>query len=340
MTGYVAMQVSAPGVLERVERPLPEPGRGEVRIRVEACGVCGADAGAIEGTSPNLQFPRVPGHEVAGRVDAVGEGVTGWQVGQRVGVGRLGGHCGECPECREGEFVHCRNQPVVGLTQDGGYAQAMLARSTGLVSLPDEITAVEAAPLLCAGLTTFNALRNSGARAGDLVAVHGAGGLGHLAVQFARKMGFRVVAVARGDSTREAILALGAHRFIDSEREDAAKALKALGGAKAIVSTVTHGPAVAAMLPGLGIRGRMIVAGTGKEPIAVPPALLVNGRRSIEGTLTGTPAESEQALRFCVAENVRPRIEVLPLERAWEAYQRMARREARFRMVLAVDAYQ
>ena len=340
MKSFRSMQVTRPGLLELVERPVPEPGRGEVRIRVEACGVCGADAGAIEGTSPNLQFPRVPGHEVAGRIDALGEGVSGWTVGQRVGVGRLGGHCGECPECREGEFVHCRNQPVVGLTQDGGYAQAMLARSTGLVSLPDEIPAVEAAPLLCAGLTTFNALRNSGARAGDLVAIHGVGGLGHLAVQFARKMGFRVAAVTRGSSSREAIVALGAQHFIDSEQEDAAKALKALGGAKAIVSTASHGPAVSAILPGLGIRGRMIVAGTGKEPIAVSPSLLVNGRRSIEGTLTGTPAESERALRFCVAEGVRARIEVLPLERAFEAYQRMARREARFRMVLAVDAYQ
>lgn len=334
---YRAMQVSAPGVLELVERRVPEPGAGEVLIRVEACGICGADAGAVEGREPGLRLPRVPGHEVVGRITAIGAGTPSfWRTGQRVGVGRLGGHCNECDQCRRGQFHLCRDQPVVGSSQDGGYAEMMLARSTGLVAIPDELDSAEAAPLLCAGLATFNALRKSGAQAGDLVAVQGIGGLGHLAVQYARKMGFRVVAVGRGADIAGEVLTLGAHVYIDTRAEDAVARLQAIGGAQVILATITDSAAVSALAPALAPHGKLLVAGVGREPIAVSPRLLVSGERTLQGTLTGTPFESERTLDFSVLADVRPLIETMPLERAHTAYRRMMSGEARYRMVLTM----
>ena len=338
MNTYKAMQVSQAGVLELVSRQTPAPALGEALIRVEACGICGADAGTVEATAPGLALPRVPGHEVAGRIAALGAGVAGWRVGQRVGVGRLGGHCGECRQCRSGEFVLCENQAVVGVSQDGGYAEMMLVRASGLVAIPDELDAVNAAPLLCAGLATFNALRKSGARAGDLVAILGVGGLGHLAVQYARKMGFKVVAIARGSEKGEQARTLGAHRYIDSTAEDAAKALQAMGGAQLVLSTTTHSPAVSAVFAGLAPRGKLLVAGGGRDPIAVPPGRLVAGERVIEGTITGSPIESEKTLEFSVLAEVRPKIEVMPLQQANAAYRRMREGKANFRMVLRIGA--
>ena len=338
MKTYKAMQVVRAGVLELVSRELRDPAPGEVLIAIEACGMCGADAGTIDATVPGLVLPRVPGHEVAGRIAALGAGVVGWRGGQRVGVGRLGGHCGECRHCRLGEFVLCEHQPIVGLTQDGGYAEMMLARASGLVAIPDELDAVDAAPLLCAGLATFNALRKSGARAGDLVAVLGIGGLGHLAVQYARKMGFRVVAIARGSEKCEQAKALGAHHYIDSSAEDAAKVLQSMGGAQLILTATTHSPAVAAAFAGLAPRGKLLVAGGGRDPIPIPPGRLIAGKRKVEGTITGSPIESEQTLDFSVLAGVRPKIEVMPLEQAGAAYERMKQGKANFRMVLKIGA--
>ena len=336
MNSYKAMQVVRAGVLELASMEVRDPAPGEVLIAVEACGLCGADAGTVEATAPGLVLPRVPGHEVAGRIAALGAGVAGWRLGQRVGIGRLGGHCGVCRQCRSGEFVLCEDQPVVGLTQDGGYAEMMLARASGLVAIPDELAALDAAPLLCAGLATFNALRKSGARAGDLVAVLGIGGLGHLAVQYARKMGFRVVAIARGSEKAEQAQALGAHRYIDSTAEDAAKVLQSLGGAQLILTVTTHSPAVAALFAGLAPRGKLLVAGGGRDPIPIPPGRLVAGERMVEGTITGSPIESEQTLDFSVLAGVRPKIEVMPLEQAGAAYARMQQGKANFRMVLKI----
>ncbi len=338
MNTYKAMQVSRAGVLELVSRETRDPAPGQVLIGIEACGICGADSGTVEATAPGLVLPRVPGHEVAGRIAALGAGVAGWRVGQRVGVGRLGGHCGECRQCRSGEFVLCENQPVVGVTQDGGYAEMMLARASGLVAIPDELDAVDAAPLLCAGLTTFNALRKSDARAGDLVAVLGIGGLGHLAVQYARKMGFKVVAIARGSEKSEQAKALGAHRYIDSTAEDAAKVLQSMGGARLILAATTHSPAVSALFAGLAPRGKLLVAGSGRDPISIPPGRLVAGEKTVEGTITGSPIESEKTLDFSVLADVRPKIEVMPLAQAGAAYERMKQGKAKFRMVLRIGA--
>ncbi len=336
-TTYRAMQVTRPGCLEMVERPMPTPGLGEVLISVEACGVCGADAADIEKADPTLQPPRVPGHEVVGRIAALGPHTPSiWQVGQRVGVGRLGGHCSECAACRQGLFQLCSNQPFVGATCDGGYAEVMLARGTGLVSIPDELSAEEAAPLLCAGLATFSALKKCGAEAGDTVAVLGIGGLGHMAVQYARRMGFRVVAVGRGADIAEDALALGAHVYIDTHHEDAAEILKSLGGAKAVITTVGDPKAVAALASGLAPQGRLVVLGAGKDPLPVATGPLVVGERSVVGSLTGSPSDSEKTLNFSVLSGVRPMIQVLPLERANEAYQRLKTGDVRFRMVLQV----
>lgn len=336
-TTYRAMQVSSPGVLELVERPVPEPGAGEVLIRVEACGICGADAADIESATPALQPPRVPGHEVVGRIVALGTHVsTAWAVGQRVGVGRLGGHCNECAQCRQGRFQLCQNQPIVGATRDGGYAEMMLARSTGLVSIPDELSAEEAAPILCAGLATFNALKKCGAQAGDTVAVLGIGGLGHMALQYARNMGFKVVAIGRGSDIAEDALALGAHVYIDNRAEDAAARLKAMGGAQAVVTMIDHADTVSALLGGLAPEGRLVVLNPGKGPLQVPAGLLVGGQRSIVGSMTGTPFDSEKTLSFSVLVNVRPQIEVMPLAQAVEAYRKLKAGNVKFRMVLTM----
>lgn len=338
-TTYRAMQVTRPGRLELVERPTPEPGPGQVLIRVEACGICGADAGDIERADPALRPPRVPGHEVVGRIAAIGSGVPAmWKLGQRVGVGRLGGHCNECEPCRRGRFHLCRNQPVVGSTQDGGYAEMMVARSTGLVSVPDELGSEAAAPLMCAGLATFNALRKSGAQAGDLVAIQGIGGLGHLAVQYARRMGFRVVAVGRGADIADDVRALGAHAYVDTLAEDPVARLQKLGGAQVVLATITDSAAVSSLVPALAPQGRLVVVGVGREPISISPRALVGGERIVQGTINGSPYESERALDFSVLADVRPMIETMPLAKADEAFRRAMSGEVRFRMVLTMGA--
>ncbi len=336
---YRAMQVTTPGVLELVERQIPAPGRGEVLIAVEACGICGADAADIEGADPALQPPRVPGHEVVGRIVALGDAVPSiWKAGQRVGVGRLGGHCNECAQCRQGRFALCRNQPFVGASCDGGYAEMMLARGTGLVSIPDELNSEEAAPILCAGIATFNALKKCGAEAGDLVAVFGIGGLGHMAVQYARKMGFKVAAIGRGEDIAQLAERLGAHVYIDTARETAADRLNTLGGARAIIVTTADASAASPLASGLAPGGRLVLLGTGKDPLAISAGLLVGGERSVLGSITGSPYENEKALNFSVLTGVRPMIETMPLENAPEAYKRMKSGDVKFRMVLTMGS--
>jgi alcohol dehydrogenase len=334
---YRAMQVSRPGVLELVERATPLPGVGEVLIAVEACGICGADSADIDGADPALQPPRVPGHEVVGRIVALGEHTPGiWQIGQRVGVGRLGGHCNACPPCRQGRFQLCQDQPFVGASRDGGYAEMMLARVTGLVSIPGQLDAEEAAPILCAGLATFNALKKSGAQAGDTVAILGIGGLGHMALQYARRMGFKVVAIGRGGDIAQDALELGAHVYVDSLAEDAAAVLQAHGGAQAVITTVASAAAVTALMDGLAPAGRLVVLGAGKDPLLVSSGKLVVGERGVLGSITGTPYDNEKTLAFSVLAGVRPRIVTMPLERAAEAYQRMQSGDVKFRMVLTM----
>jgi alcohol dehydrogenase, propanol-preferring len=331
---YRAVQVSKPGKLELVERTVVAPPPGKVRIRVEACGVCHSDSGTVEGFFPGIAYPRVPGHEVIGKIDAVGEGVSGWRVGQRVGVGYLGGPCFACKPCRHGKFVNCQNQSVSGVSYDGGYAEVMIASEDGLSAVPDELSSTEAAPLLCAGLTTFNALRNSPARPGDLVAIHGIGGLGHLGVQYARAMGFRVAAIARGKDKAELAKKLGAHHYIDSQTQEPGPALQALGGANVILATAASGKAMSPLIGGLASGGRMVAVGVGADPIEASTVDLVLSTRSIEGALTGSAIDGEEALSFSVLGNIRPMIETAPLEKAPEAYARMMRGEPRFRMVL------
>ena len=336
MQTYCAMQASAVGKLELVTRPLIEPPPGSVRIRVEACGVCHSDVLAVEGVGAGLTFPRVPGHEVVGRIDAIGEAVDRWRPGQRVGVGFLGGYCGHCEPCRRGDFVNCQNQAVSGLHTDGGYAEVMIANERGLAAVPDGLAPADAAPLLCAGVTTFNALRNAPARPGDLVAVHGIGGLGHLGVQFARHMGFRVAAIARGADKAPLAAQLGAHHYIDSGAEDPAAALQTLGGASVILTTVPSGKAMSPMIGGLKAKGRMVVVGVGTDPIEADTAQLTFGTRGLQGSLTGSPIDEEDTLAFSVLQNIRPMIETMKLEQAAEAYGRMMRGDARFRMVLVM----
>jgi alcohol dehydrogenase len=332
------MVVTAPGRLEPVERPVPQPGRGEVLIAVEACGICGADANDIEKIDPAGHSLRVPGHEVVGRIAARGEGTPStWSLGQRVGVGRLGGPCTECRACRQGRFQLCRNQPFVGSTHDGGYAEMMLARATGLVSIPDALAPEEAAPILCAGLATFNALKKSGAEAGDTVAILGIGGLGHMAVQYAHRMGFRVAAIGRGQDIAADARQLGAHLYIDADAENAAERLERMGGAKAIVATIGNAAAVSALLAGLAPEGRLVMLGSGRDPLAVSPGLLVGGERSLVGSITGSPYENERTLDFSVLAGIRPQIETMPLARAAEAYARMKSGDVKFRMVLTMD---
>jgi D-arabinose 1-dehydrogenase-like Zn-dependent alcohol dehydrogenase len=331
---YRAVQVSKPGKFELVERAVTAAPAGNVRIRVEACGVCHTDSITVEGGFPGLTYPRVPGHEVVGTIDALGEGVSGWKVGQRVGVGLLGGQCGRCESCRRGDFVTCPNQILSGVGHDGGYAEVMIADEQGLAAIPDEMASADAAPLLCAGVTTFNALRNSPARPGDLVAVQGIGGLGHLGVQFARRMGFRVAAIARGAEKAPIARDLGAHHYIDSRAEDPVSALQALGGARVILATASDSKSMSPLMGGLAPRGRMIVVGAGSDPIEVIPTQLVFGSRSVDGALTGSAIDNEDTLAFSMLQDVRPKIETMPLEAAAEAYGKMLRNEARFRMVL------
>jgi alcohol dehydrogenase, propanol-preferring len=332
---YLAVQVTQPGKFELVWREVVSPPPGKVRIRVEACGVCHSDAVTVQGMIPGIAYPRVPGHEVVGKIDALGDGVSGWAIGQRVGVGYLGGPCFHCKPCRRGDFVHCQNQGVSGVSSDGGYAEMMIADEHGLVAIPDELSSADAAPLLDAGVTTYNALRNSPARPGDLVAIQGIGGLGHLGVQFARAMGFRVAAIARGTEKASLAKRLGAEHYIDSQAEDPVAALQSLGGASVILATAASSKAMAPLIGGLVPCGRMVVVGIeGAEPIEVSPIQLVLSSRSIQGSLTGSTMDCEDTLAFSVLENIRPMIDAVPLEQAADAYGRMMRNEARFRMVL------
>ena len=333
---YRAVQAVSRGRLELTEKTLQTPGPGKVRIRVEACGVCHSDSGTVEALFP-IEWPRVPGHEVVGRIDALGPGVQGWLIGQRVGVGFLGGSCRYCEFCRNGDLVNCRNQEYTGIHQDGGYAEVMIAKGSGLVSIPDDLSSVDAAPLLCAGLTTFSALRNGPAKAGDLVAVVGIGGLGHLGVQYARHMGFEVAAIARGADQVELARKLGAHHYIDSAATDPAEALQALGGAKVVLITASGGKVVAETLKGLRSGGVSIVLGVGPEPIEVSSIDLIFASRKLEGALTGNPATADETLRFSVLSGVSAMIETVPLEQAADAYAKMMAGQARFRMVLTID---
>jgi propanol-preferring alcohol dehydrogenase len=331
---YKAVEVSAPGVLRVVERAMPAPGPGQVRIRVEACGICHTDSATVTGTYPGLKLPRVPGHEVVGRIEALGGGVSRWKIGQRVGVGLIAGEDGVCEPCRRGDTVNCQNPVTSGVTVDGGYAEVMIAEVRGIASIPDELSSAEAAPLLCAGVTTYNALRNAGLRGGDLVGVQGLGGLGHLGVQFARHMGFRTVAIGRGSDKETLAKQLGAHVYIDTALEDAAAVLQRMGGARAILATAPSGDGMGPLVSGLAAHGKLIIVGVPSDPIQLSAFPLVFGGRSIYGSLTGTPIDNEDTLAFSVLENIRPMIETVPLEQAADAYARMMQGKARFRMVL------
>ena len=332
-----AVQVAkANGPLELVERDRPEPGPGKVRVKVEACGVCHSDVFTKAGLWPGLKFPMVPGHEVIGTIDKLGPGSEPWKEGQRVGVGWHGGHCRICERCRRGDFINCRNLQIPGLSYDGGYAEYMIAPSEALALIPNSLKAAEGAPLLCAGVTTFNALRHSKARAGDLVAILGIGGLGHLGVQFAAKMGFRTVAIARGADKEALARKLGAHHYIDGETQNVAAALTALGGARVVLATAPSAKAMTEVIDGLAATGQMIVVGASAEPIEETPIQLISGERSIQGWASGTSIDSEDTLGFSVLSGVRPMIETVPLERAAEAFDRMMSGAARFRMVLTM----
>jgi D-arabinose 1-dehydrogenase-like Zn-dependent alcohol dehydrogenase len=331
----VVQVTRANGPLELVEREIPEPAQGSVRIKIEACGICHSDSLTKEGTWPGIEYPRVPGHEIAGIIDAVGTTVVGWTLGQRVGVGWHGGHCGYCDSCRRGDFVTCQIAPQMpGISYDGGYAEYMVAPAGTLALIPDGLSAVEAAPLMCAGVTTFNPLRNSGGRPGDLVAVLGVGGLGHLGIQFAAKMGFRTVAIARGMDKEPLARKLGASSYIDSKAQDPATELLKLGGAKVVLATVTNGDAMSATLGGLGVNGKLIVLGAAAEPLQVAGIPLLLGRRSIMGWPSGNSIDSQDTLAFSKLTGVRAMNETFPLERAAEAYEHMMSGKARFRAVL------
>ncbi|HZZ29740.1 MAG TPA: alcohol dehydrogenase [Pirellulales bacterium] len=330
-------QVSRPkGAFEIVERPIPEPAPGWVRIKVQACGVCHSDSIVKEGLFPNIEYPRVPGHEVAGIIDAIGAGVARWQPGQRVGVGWFGGNCGSCDFCRRGEFFACQFLKTTGISHDGGYGQYMVAPASSVALIPAELPATEAAPLMCAGLTTFNALRNSGVRAGEVVAIHGLGGLGHLGVQYAAKMGFRTVGIARGKDKEPLAKKLGAAIYIDSQSQDPAAELMKLGGAQVILATVTSGEAMSGVLGGLAVNGTMVVVGAA-DPMKVSPVHLLSGCRSVKGWYSGTSIDSQDTLAFSMHSGVRSISETFPFERVAEGYERMMNGKARFRVVLTME---
>jgi D-arabinose 1-dehydrogenase-like Zn-dependent alcohol dehydrogenase len=330
-------QISAPGAdFQIVEREIPAPDAGQVRIKVQACGVCHSDVLTKDGLWPGIQYPRVPGHEVVGIIDEVGAGVSEWTMGQRVGVGWHGGYDGTCTACRRGDFINCRNMKIAGISYDGGYQQYMLAPVSALVAIPDSLNDTEAAPLLCAGITTFNALRHSGASPGDLVAVQGVGGLGHLGIQFASKFGYRVAAIGRGPENAALAKQLGANVYIDSKATNAAEELQSLGGAQVILATAPSSKAMSELIDGLGANGRLMVIGAAFDPIEVTPIQLIGGNRMIQGWASGTPIDSEDTLRFAELTGVRPMIETYPLEKAAEAYARMLSGDAQFRVVLTM----
>jgi D-arabinose 1-dehydrogenase-like Zn-dependent alcohol dehydrogenase len=335
-TMKMARVPEANGQFEVVDVDVPEPGPGQVRVKVHACGVCHSDSLTVLGAMGN-DFPRAPGHEVAGSIDAVGDGVSAWSSGDRVGVGWFGGCDFTCEACRRGDFISCENGQVPGIAYDGGYAEYMLAPAEALARIPDDLSDVDAAPLLCAGITTFNGLRQSVARPGDLVAIVGVGGLGHLGVQYAAKMGFEVVAIARGEEKGPLAKELGAHHYIDSTTSNVAKELKKLGGAQVVLATVTVPDAMTAALGGIKPRGQLVVVGGSPDPMQVPPYALIPGSTAVKGHASGTSQDSEDTLRFSVLTGVRATIETLPLAEAQAAYDRMMRGDARFRIVLTMD---
>lgn len=335
MPNMKAMQVPAPGEnFERVEKEIPAPAADEVLIKVQACGICHSDAFVKDGMMPGIEYPRVPGHEVVGTIEQTGEEVSNWTEGQRVGVGWHGGHCYRCAACRDGDFINCENGKVTGMHFDGGYAEYLTAPESALADIPSSLDSAEAAPLLCAGITTFNALRNSNLEAGDTVAVQGIGGLGHLGIQYANKMGCKAVALSRGTAKRELARNLGAETFIDTESTDAAKALQEMGGADVILATAPNSDAITSIVDGLGRNGQLMVVAATNDPIEVAPFQLITGRRSIAGWPSGDAKDSEDTLEFSALKNVSPKIETFALEEANKAYDRMINNEARFRVVL------
>ena len=339
MSRMKAVQVTTPGGnFELVERTVPEPARNQVRIKVEACGICHSDALVKEGYWPGLQYPRVPGHEIAGRIDAVGADVRNWKLNQRVGVGWHGGHDFTCEFCRRGDFINCQNEEITGISYDGGYQEYMVVPAEALAAIPDDLPAAEAAPLLCAGITVFNALRNSGARAGDLVAVQGIGGLGHLGIQYARQMGCRTLAIGRGKDKEALARKLGATHYVDTTAGDPAQELQKFGGARIVLATAPDSKSMAAVFNGLSRNGKLIVVGAGFDALAVTPIQLISGRTALQGWASGTAMDSEDTMQFSALTGVRPMIERYPLEKANEAYQQMITGKARFRVVLTMGA--
>nr|WP_254538054.1 alcohol dehydrogenase [Halomarina sp. BCD28] len=333
-----AVQVPEPGGdFEAVDREIPDPEPNEVRVAVDACGVCHSDAFVKEGAFPGIDYPRTPGHEVAGRVDAVGEDVEGWEAGQRVGVGWHGGHCFTCDACRRGDFINCEDALVTGIAFDGGYAEYLTAPAEALAAMPEDLAPVDAAPLLCAGVTTFNALRNTDAGPGDLVAVQGIGGLGHLGVQYASRAGFETVALSRGTEKRDLALDLGADHYVDTESEDPAEALTELGGASVVLATAPSADAIESVVGGLGDNGELVAVGVPGEPVSVDVQQLVMGKRSVSGWASGTAKDSQDTLEFSDLRDVTPMVEEFALEEADEAYQAMMDNEARFRSVVVPE---
>jgi D-arabinose 1-dehydrogenase-like Zn-dependent alcohol dehydrogenase len=339
MAGMKVAQISkASGPFEIVERDIPEPGPGQVRIKVAACGICHSDALVKNAVYPGLQLPRVPGHEISGRIDAVGAGVAQWRAGQRVGVGWHGGHCFICDACRRGDFILCKNEKITGISFDGGYGEYTIVPAEAVASIPDSLSAEEAAPLLCAGITVFNSMRNSGTRAGDLVAVQGIGGLGHLGVQFARQMGFQTVAIGRGSDKEPLAKKLGAHAYIDAGSTDAADELKKLGGARLILATAPDAKSISGIVGGLAGNGKLLVVGVPFEPISVAVMQIVGRRNAIQGWPSGSSIDSEDTLRFSGLSGVRPMIEKYPLAKVNEAFEQMSSGRVRFRVVLTLGA--
>ena len=334
-----AAQISYPGgEFQLVEREIPEPQSHQVRVRVEACGICHGDVFVKEGLFPGIRYPRIPGHEIAGYIDKVGKNVTAWSTGQRVGVGWHGGHCFECKPCLQGDFSNCQNSLITGIDFDGGYAEYMVVSTSALTKIPQDFNSLEVAPLLCAGIATFNALRNSGAQGGDVVAVQGIGGLGHLAIQYAQKLGFRVVAISRGQDKKKLAMELGASDYIDTESVEVSQTLQSMGGAKVILATAPNSKAISTLVDGLSVNGKLLILGATPQPIEVSPLQLIKGRKSIQGWHGGHAQDAEESLNFSALAGIRPKIEVFPLEQVSQAYQQMLHNRARFRVVLQIAA--